>query len=489
MMAGDEAHNVWSSLLVDMEKDAASKAGGGVSSVLLAKVLKRVRVGAGTSGAGVLRTAVVAGSMLKRPSGLAPASVSKATSVLLGKGLLSEVNHNGQKQKPLQLGRDRFVIGIHVAHEDGKLSGLYGVLTRLNGEQVTPEPLSWQPLDVQNGEDVGEVLVNGIKLLATRLMDSNEATATGATQLKLLGVGVEIGAHVYEGKIILATNARALDGFLLRDHLTRELKCPVILENDVVARAIHAYYENRLDDLDFTLVEVFDGGVGGAHIIDGRIYRGSHGLAPEIGHISVEYRPTTTSSLSELDHDGGKLDHDEGKHPTFSDRCTCGSPNGHVDTFATTCRIRGELGVKTLAELAAEAESPGLIEEPDVIRLSPAATVFREAGTGLGRGLEAMINIVNPGELMLRLPRVLAAAKPQTSGAQYLSAVENAINEAFSTGANDARNGKQRLSVEAVDDNQVAHEGALAATTTVLNAFLDHARERNGCKLEPKSRD
>jgi hypothetical protein len=137
-----------------------------------------------------------------------------------------------------------------------------------------------------------------------------------------------------------------------------------------------------------------------------------------------------------------------------------------------------------MAELAAKAESAALIEEPGMIRLSPAATVFREAGTGLGRGLEAMINIVNPGDLMLRLPRVLAAAKPQTSGAQYLSAVENAVNEAFSTGALDARNGKQRLSVEAVDDNQVPRYGAIAAASTVLNAFLDHAHERDGCKFE-----
>src|SRR5687767_14666701 len=100
MTASDESHSVWSDLLVEMEERAASKEGGGVSTGLLAKVLKRVRIGAGATGRGALRAEIGKGTMLKRAnaSTLAPASVSKAASVLLAKKLLSEPEvPNGQK--------------------------------------------------------------------------------------------------------------------------------------------------------------------------------------------------------------------------------------------------------------------------------------------------------------------------------------------------------------------------------------------------------
>jgi predicted NBD/HSP70 family sugar kinase len=376
---------------------------------------------------------------------------------------------------PLQLGRDKFVIGIHVGHRDGKLNSLFGVLTRLNEQEVASDSLD---LDLGDGRDVHEILVVGIEQLVKRLM--NKGIAAGAAQEKLLGVGVEIGAHVNGGEIILAANARALDRLPLRHRLTELLTCPVTVENDLNARAIQAYYDNRLHHLDFALVEVFDGGTGGAHILDGRLYRGSGGLAPEPGHLTVEYRPRPTSPF-------GKPDHDDDEHPDFSRACTCGSHNGHVDSFATTCRIRGELNIKEMADLEDAANAPALVEDSsntELIRLSKEGAVFRRAGTALGRGLAAIINIVNPGDLILRLPSVLAAADPQTSGAQYLSAVENAVNEAFSTGPRDARNGKQRLTIEAVDENQVPRDGAFAAATTVLNGFIEHANERDGCKIE-----
>ena len=62
-----------------------------------------------------------------------------------------------------------------------------------------------------------------------------------------------------------------------------------MVENDVNALAIHGYYERSFKGLDVALVTVFRQGVGGALILNGRMYRGIRGMAPEPGHLAVEY--------------------------------------------------------------------------------------------------------------------------------------------------------------------------------------------------------
>ena len=93
-----------------------------------------------------------------------------------------------------------------------------------------------------------------------------------------------------------------------------------------------------------------------------------------------------------------------------------------------------------------------------------------------------MINTVNPGQLVLRLPEALAAPAPQSSGTEYLEAVEREIDGAYSTGPSDARRGRLRLTVQSyADEDQIAREGAVAAATTVFNAFIEHAHGSDGC--------
>jgi hypothetical protein len=105
------------------------------------------------------------------------------------------------------------------------------------------------------------------------------------------------------------------------------------------------------------------------------------------------------------------------------------------------------------------------------------------AGRGLGRGLAHIINIVNPGQLVLLLPGPLAFPAPGSSGTDYMEAVEREIDNAYSTGPRDARGGEGhiRLTVHSYADDNIAYEGAVAAATTAFNAFTEHARGFDGC--------
>lgn len=463
-------HRRWDDLLADLKETA-----GGLSSASIGRVLHRLMLGGGVTGGSVARIDITNGSMLVRRTPLSPGTVSKVTNAMDKQGLLTpqpvEAGGRGGPIVPLVLGSDRWaIIGIHVGYHGHRLKELVGVLVRLNGEEIVS---ATETFDLNDSSDEERVQVDGVIKLVDRLL--REASSEKGLQIttdSLLGVGLEVGGHVHDGVIVYATHAKRPTTQEVGPLLTELLPVPVMVENDANARAIHAFYRHQFECLDVALVEVFDEGVGGGLIVDGHIYRGGGGMAMEPGHLSVEYRPPSDVQ--------GTIAKPSGR-AGFDDPCSCDPQRyGHVDTLATLSRIAGELDED---DIEAAAREPNLVEDPpNPARQSPQAEAFKRAGTALGRGLAHVIDIANPSLLLLRLPAVLAAAGPQTSGAEYLAAVESEVNKAFSTGPRDARAGGQRLRVEAVDPRDVASEGARAAAVVVLNGLVEHAAGRDGCK-------
>ncbi|MGO9422104.1 ROK family protein [Roseiarcus sp.] len=62
---------------------------------------------------------------------------------------------------------------------------------------------------------------------------------------------------------------------------------PVMAENDANAFAIGASYRMKGAPSGVTLFLVIESGVGGGIVIDGKLFRGGHGLAGEIGHFKT----------------------------------------------------------------------------------------------------------------------------------------------------------------------------------------------------------
>jgi predicted NBD/HSP70 family sugar kinase len=85
---------------------------------------------------------------------------------------------------------------------------------------------------------------------------------------------------------------------LARDHLPA--KVPVVVENDANAFAIGAGYSRLELNEGVTLFLVMESGLGGGILVEGKLLRGAHGLAGEIGHMYVAGEPGQDRNLEQI---------------------------------------------------------------------------------------------------------------------------------------------------------------------------------------------
>jgi glucokinase len=112
----------------------------------------------------------------------------------------------------------------------------------------------------------------------------------GAALPELAGVGVGVPGQVNPetGEVRLAANLN-LAAYPLGPALTQALDAPVFLENDVRLAAVGVYRWLRAREPVQNVAYLSVGtGVSAGLVVNGRLYRGSHGMAGEIGHVVVE---------------------------------------------------------------------------------------------------------------------------------------------------------------------------------------------------------
>jgi predicted NBD/HSP70 family sugar kinase len=238
----------------------------------------------------------------------------------------------------------------------------------------------------------------------------------------------------------------------------------VIIENDVNALAVLAIHEIHYTDPDLVVVGVFDEGVGGGLVMDGRLRRGANGRAMEIGHITVGLPPG--------EDPGSQNPHEPGTG--FQAPCLCGQ-RGHVDTLAPPSRAVEEFGGGTLEQISEiDADDP---------KFQRAQDVFKRSGAALGRALAHVSNTVNPSRVIMYLPAALAEPKPDTAAAAYLSAVRKETTRAFA--ASDQPD-YLRIRAFPADPQELALLGAKAVAVCVLESFIEHALRLDGCNPGPR---
>lgn len=400
--------------------------------------------------------------------GLPQGSVSRASNLLLNLKLLAQkerlVVRPGRPIIPLKLGPEWGLIGVRIHSRGGRPAEVAGVLAPLDGTGID-EKFS---VDVTDTED-HEALVR-------KIVDVVRALVKNAKR-EVLGIGVELGAHVHQGLVTLPSFAGG--SFPLGEKLSKALPGrPIVVDNDVNARAALQIWRKdagsttlRFPERHFAVVAVFEERVGGALVVDRRVYRGHHGMAGEIGHLTVDYaRPLGLTSA----RPGGTSARSMG----FDDPCLCvaaADPSdrgfGHVDALATPVRIAGELGIDD-SDFPHAAAEPGTDQTGRTTRIGE---VFRTAGEALGRGIAAMVNIANPGNLLLLLPPELADPAEGSAAAQYTQAIEQTLDrDCFWTAAADARAGRRTLQIEPMDPEDL--QDARPARVSVLDRFIAHAR-------------
>lgn len=164
--------------------------------------------------------------------------------------------------------------------------------------------------------------------------------------------------------VVQAPNLPSLINFELKAELQRRLGWPVFLENDANAAAVGEMWLGAARGCKDVISVTLGTGVGGGVILNGKLWRGSHGSAGEIGHTTVD--------------------------PFSGLKCKCGN-TGCLELFASATaivRMARELGMKELtAEDVYEAGRNG--DEQ-------ALSVFKRFGMYLGIGLANLMNLIDP---------------------------------------------------------------------------------------------
>ena len=113
--------------------------------------------------------------------------------------------------------------------------------------------------------------------------------AAGATTADVEAVGIGVPGRVdpLTGTVTLAVNLGWSD-LRLGEELERAIGRPCVLENDVRAAALGLHRRRVLGEIDDLAYLAIGTGVSAGVVLHGRLHRGAHGLAGEIGHVIAD---------------------------------------------------------------------------------------------------------------------------------------------------------------------------------------------------------
>lgn len=180
-------------------------------------------------------------------------------------------------------------------------------------------------------------------------------------------VGVDICGMTEHGVVHLAGNLGILTDYPLAANLSHACGVPVFIENDVNAAALgEAYYGAAKNEQDF-LCLALGTGVGGAFFTNGRLVRGGHGMAGEVGHLTL--------------HPGGIP-------------CTCGK-NGCMERYASASALveaarQADATITSGRDFFAKLNSSVALQQVFAAWLSEAAL-----------GIASLVHVLDPSVLVL----------------------------------------------------------------------------------------
>jgi glucokinase len=101
-----------------------------------------------------------------------------------------------------------------------------------------------------------------------------------------VGVGVPGMHDRARTEVLFAANILGFTNVPIVDYLGERLACPVALENDANAAGLAEAILGAARYASSTMFITISTGIGGCIIADGQLWRGFHGIAGEIGHVT-----------------------------------------------------------------------------------------------------------------------------------------------------------------------------------------------------------
>ena len=205
----------------------------------------------------------------------------------------------------------------------------YEIVSETKNPTLCPRP--WKEIL----DDVAKTAVEAANLANLKISD-----------FAFVGIGSPGVISVETGTVIAAVNL-GFDNVPVSKYLSEKFEVPVILENDANAAAYGEFKAGKAKNTENFIAFTIGTGIGSGVVLDGKIYRGTNGIAGELGHSVIKL--------------GGR-------------QCSCGR-KGCVDVYASAT------GLITTTKEAMEANKESLmwqLSEGDIKKVN-GITAFKAA--------------------------------------------------------------------------------------------------------------
>ena len=205
----------------------------------------------------------------------------------------------------------------------------YEIISEAKNPTLCPRP--WKEIL----DDVAKTALEAAKMANLEMSD-----------FSFVGIGSPGVISVETGTVIAAVNL-GFNNVPLSKYLSEKLKIPVILENDANAAAYGEFKAGKAKNTENFIAFTIGTGIGSGVVLDGKIYRGTNGIAGELGHSVIKL--------------GGR-------------QCSCGR-KGCIDVYASAT------GLITTTKEAMEANKESLmwqLSEGDIKKVT-GITAFKAA--------------------------------------------------------------------------------------------------------------
>ena len=210
--------------------------------------------------------------------------------------------------------------------------------------------------------------------LAGRIREFIEAGARGSAPGSV-AVGFAGPTHSASGYVYTSPNVGQLRDIRLAEALESRLGLAVVVANDANCAALGEYHYGAGAGSKSLFMFTLGTGVGGAFVIDGRIWEGEWGIAGEIGHTTVAM-------------DGP--------------RCNCGN-RGCLEALASGSAVIREYIKKSRirSQAGRKAVTAKLVFDRAKLGDRTAARVVSDAARALGVGISNVFHLLNPEIILI----------------------------------------------------------------------------------------
>jgi glucokinase len=231
--------------------------------------------------------------------------------------------------------------------------------------------LAKRRLETRSERGAEDVIARAVAALHQLVQEQQEAG-----ELTALGCSVPGPLDFQRGIVHFSPNLGWCD-LPLAKMLSGRLGVPALIDDDARCAALGEALRGAARDAESAVYVTVSTGIGGGVVIGGRLYRGAHNCAGEIGHITLE---------------------------ASGPPCSCGNA-GCLEALASGSAIaaRGRAALRHGDEtlLSELVEDPAALTAEHVLRASTrgdrvATRILEEAGDYLGSGLAAIAGAFDP---------------------------------------------------------------------------------------------